>query len=110
MKIKLQKVSLISIFLVAYLLLGYDRGQARETKELQQTNPFGYPEDFAKTYTVDCMVEAQIHLPIEDAEKICDCTMKRFQLLYSYEEYQKLSSEEQQDVGLYCSDKVLDSE
>ena len=110
MKTKLQKISLVGIFLVASSAIGYGSLQAKETENLQQTKGRGYPRDFATTYKADCMVEAQNHLPEDDAEKICECTMKRFKVLYSYEQYQKLSSAEQQDVGLYCSNKVLDSE
>ncbi|MDJ0712591.1 MAG: hypothetical protein QNJ54_00005 [Prochloraceae cyanobacterium] len=110
MKSKLQKLSLIGVFLVASSAIGYGSLQARETENLQQTKGRGYPSDFATTYKPKCMEQATQHLPEEDAVKICDCTRKRFQILYSYEQYQKLSSAEQQDVGLYCSNKVLDSE
>ncbi len=90
----------------------YDRDRNSETQNLgdEEYTAREYPANFPTTYHNECMVQAKEHLSEGDAGKICVCTLKRFQVLYSYPEYQKLSKEEKNDVGLHCANEVLSSE
>jgi hypothetical protein len=78
-----------------------------------------YPKSFVEEYIKKCMRRSIAEgLPAEDARKVCDCTINRFQARYSFTEFQTITkaAENQQngaavealrEVGYACFEDIL---
>ena len=111
MKLKIGQLSLFSAILLVFSAIPYknilaETSIGRESYQIA----YEYPKNFQESYLSDCVEVASEHLETEDAQKICECTLNKFQSDYNYDEYKKLSPELKQDVGLVCFEEMPSEE
>ncbi|MGF1488203.1 MAG: hypothetical protein ACFBSE_14045 [Prochloraceae cyanobacterium] len=104
------KIGQVSLFSALFLGLSVVPGKIVLAETLTRGQSYQiayeYPKNFVETYTRDCIEQATDHLEIEDARKICKCTLDKFQDNYTYDRYKELSAESKQDIGLTCFEEM----
>lgn len=83
----------------------------------QQQPKYPYPQDFVADYLKTCNQEAMAQgLEKEDATKMCNCTLNKFQSQYSLGQFKKLREDSKnnkqaaqtlREVGYSCLDEIL---
>lgn len=87
-----------------------------QTETTPVTNP--YPADFITDYMTSCKERSLAEsIPPEDTEILCTCTINVFQDKYTFEEFQQLTAESENnnqeardslsEVGYICLDEIL---
>ena len=76
-----------------------------------------YPEEFVQQYQAECVPTSVAEgLSEEEAEKLCECTLNKFQSQYQLEEFQQLTIDSLEDeqaeavlveVGQVCFEEML---
>lgn len=101
----------LGIFIQLGLLSCLSSPAVAQDAELEQppVNPkHVYPPEFVQEYLQECreLAIAEGLLP-EDAQILCECTIKTFQEQYSYQDYQQLDQAVKEEVGYDCFDQIL---
>lgn len=106
---------LASFGLTAFLLL---TGTTVVAENIQKSdNSHQYPEEFKQSYAQECIQTSMTEgLTEQEAQKLCNCTIDKFQSQYSLEEFQQLTTASRQDkkaetalveVGQVCFEEIL---
>lgn len=106
---------LASLFVTASFLLASTTtvvGSSPKSDEVYQ-----YSEEFKQGYRQECVQTSMTEgLAQEEAQKLCECTLGKFQNQYSLEEFQELTTASIQDeqaemalveVGQVCFEEIL---
>ena len=116
------RVSVVSTCLLAISLLGYGdlrltqaQGQTPQTIA-QQRRPNHYPPDFINDYMRSCKQSAlKQGVSQQLAEKLCTCTLDRFQARFTLEQFKTLSRQAEQngeppevftEIGEACAEQL----
>ena len=101
-----------SLFVTTSLLVTGTTAVVAESQEAHQ-----YPEKFKQGYAQECVQTSIAEgLAQEEAQKLCQCTLSKFQNQYSLEEFQQLTNASIQDeqaemalveVGQVCFEEML---
>lgn len=105
-------INLVLANLTSLILLSFSGSVA-----LAETPTDVYPTEYVQQYQKDCMAAStEEGLTEPDAEKLCECTLTKFQQEYSLEAFKELNAkaEEDQDsanalveVGQLCFESIL---
>lgn len=118
MKTTFRQQSLITAFLLTFSIVAYcglfvSEANSQTPKLLSQKE---YPQDFADAYQASCKINAVTEgLSTEQAEKLCNCTLSKFQSKYTLEKFQELLAkaakekppEELTEVGELCAEELI---
>ncbi|WP_229639531.1 hypothetical protein [Waterburya agarophytonicola] len=84
---------------------------------IKSDNSARYPEDFAREYITECIQTSMSEgLAEEEAQRLCDCTLNKFQSQYKLEEFKQLTVDSLEDkkaeallveVGQICFEEIL---
>lgn len=84
---------------------------------IKSNNSHQYPKEFVQEYAAECIQTSMGEgLEAEEAKKLCDCTLNKFQSQYKLEEFKRLTANSLQDqeaeavlveVGQVCFEEIL---
>jgi hypothetical protein len=119
---QLLRLSVFSVFLLTVPLLGYRGLQSAEAQSkipqnLAQRPPNRYPQNFINDYMRSCRQSAvKQGVSQQMAEKLCTCTINRFQSRFTLDQFKALSRQARQNgeppevftqIGEACAEQLI---